>query len=437
MGTLGHRFSGSQTSKRSGFVTVLDIGSAKITCMIAKLTPCPTSSHLPLRTHKIDVLGIGHQRSRGIKSGVISDLEQAEQAIRQAVDAAERMAGMTADSIIVNISSGRLKSSLVSATINLSSSGVKDHDIARVMNAGIKNAATVERKHVHVLPLSYSIDAERGIRDPLGMEGSQLGMNMHVLAADAAPLRNIELCINRAHLSVESMVASPYACGLAVLADDEAELGAACIDFGAGTTSLGIFNEGRFCYGDAIAVGGHNVTMDLARGLSTRLDDAEALKARFGTVLTHSLDDNEMISVCSINDAREEAMRQIPRSIMTKIIKARVEETLELIRDRLNRSGFANIVGKRIVLTGGASQLQGLPELARHILGRSVRIGRPLGVTGLLESARGPAFATSVGLIIYPQVADIERHSPSIGGWGMSGTGGRFAHVKTWLRENF
>jgi cell division protein FtsA len=434
----GNSGSAGRTSKRSGLVTVLDIGSTKITCVIARLTPRSESAHLPGRTHKVEVLGIGHQRSRGVKSGVISELDAAEQAIRQAVDAAERMAGMTVESIIVNVSAGRLKGSIVSASINLGSHGVSDHDIARVMAAGAKRAGTVERKHLHVLPVSYTLDAETGIRDPRGMEGSQLGIDMHVLTADAAPLRNLELCINRAHLSVEAMVATPYASGLAVLVDDEAELGAACIDFGGGTTTIGVFGEGKFMHADAIAIGGNHVTMDLARGLSTRLDDAEALKARFGTALTSASDDNEMISVRSINDEREEAVRQIPRAMMTRIIKARVEETLELVRDRLNQSGFANVVGKRVVLTGGASQLQGLPETARRILGRSVRVGRPLGVAGLPEIAKGPAFAATIGLMIYPQIAEIEQASSgSSTGWSMTGTGGRFARVGQWLRESF
>lgn len=434
-GTTG---STNRSSKRAGLVTVLDIGSTKISCVIARLTPQGESAHLPGRTHKVEVLGFGHQRSRGVKSGVISELDAAEQAIRQAVDAAERMAGMTVESIIVNVSAGRLKGAHVSGTINLGHQGVSDHDITRVMAAGMKSANAVERRHLHVLPVSYVLDAETGIRDPRGMEGSQLGVNMHVLTADAAPLRNLELCINRAHLSVEAMVATPYASGLSVLADDEANLGAACIDFGGGTTTIGVFGEGKFIHADAIAIGGNHVTMDLARGLSTRLDEAEALKARFGTVLASASDDNEMIAVRSINDERQDAARQIPRALMTRIVKARVEETLELVRDRLNQSGFANVVGKRVVLTGGASQLQGLPEVARRILGRSVRVGRPLGVTGLPEIAKGPAFAATVGLLIYPQIAEIEyASSGSSSSWGITGTGGRFARVGQWLRDSF
>ncbi len=429
---------GGKIGKRSGIVTVLDVGSTKISCMIARLTPREESAQLPGRTHKIEVLGIGHQRSRGVKSGVIVELDNAEAAIRQAVDAAERMAGMTVESIITNVSSGRIKGSTISATVSLGNRPVDDSHIGRVMSAATKRAQAVERKVLHVLPVSYSLDAERGIRDPRGMEGGQLGLDVHVITADAAPLRNLELCVNRAHLSIESMVATPYASGLSVLVDDEAELGAACIDLGGGTTSIGIFAEGRCIHADAIAIGGNHVTMDLARGLSTRLEDAEALKARYGTVLVSAADEHEMISVRPISGDPDEDAHQIPRAVMTRIIKARVEETLELLRDRINQSGFGNVVGKRVVLTGGASQMQGLPEAARRILGRNVRVGRPLGVAGLPEAAKGPAFAASAGLLIYPQVAELEQASAGFGSnWRMTGTGGRFARVGQWLKDSF
>ncbi|MDA4636635.1 cell division protein FtsA, partial [Escherichia coli] len=188
------------------------------------------------RTHRIEVLGIGHQKSRGIKSGVIVNLDAAEQAIRLAVDAAERMAGLTVDSMIVNISAGRLKSESFSASINLGGHEVDQSDIRRVLAAGAKQALATERHLVHSLPIGYALDGEKGIRDPLGMIGDTLGVEMHVLTADAAPLRNLELCVNRCHLSVEAMIATPYASGLSALVDDEAEMGAACIDMGGGTT---------------------------------------------------------------------------------------------------------------------------------------------------------------------------------------------------------
>jgi cell division protein FtsA len=261
---------------------------------------------------------------------------------------------------------------------------------------------------------------------------------MHVLTADAAPLRNLELCVNRAHLSVERMVATPYASGLSALVDDEAEMGAACIDMGGGTTTISIFADGKFVHAEVLPIGGGHVTMDLARGLSTRRDHAERLKVMHGSVLLVGGDDRDMVTVQPMGPDDSEA-QQAPRAVMNKIIRARVEETLEIVRDRLARSGFGSVVGKRVVLTGGASQLAGLPEAARRILARNVRLGRPLGVMGLPEAAKGPAFATTVGLLIYPQVAAFEsRHGK--GGtlrFRATGTGGRLHRVSQWFRDSF
>ncbi|WP_353645451.1 cell division protein FtsA [Mesorhizobium sp. WSM2239] len=425
-------------TRRSGIVTVLDVGSSKVCCVVAKLKPREEGQLLKGRTHQARVIGIGHQKSQGVKSGVVVDLDRAEHAIRLAVDAAERMAGLTVDSLIVNLTAGRLKSRSFSATINLGGHEVDAADIKRVLAAGSKQALKAEREVVHSLPVAFSLDAERGVRDPRGMVGDTLGVDMHVLTGDAAPLRNLELCINRSHLSVERMVATPYASGLAALVDDELEMGAACIDMGGGTTTISVFADGKFVHGDAIPVGGSHVTMDMAKGLSTRLEDAERLKVMHGSALPGSADDRDLVSIQPIGSDDGEAPLQIPRSVMTRIIRARIEETLEILRDRLNKSGYGNAVGKRVVLTGGASQLSGLPEAARRILGRNVRIGRPLGVAGLPEAAKGPAFATAVGLLIYPQVASFE--SAQAGGFArlrMTGTGGKFHRMSQWLRDSF
>lgn len=422
---------------RSGVLTVLDVGTSKVCCMIAKLRPREGGEFLKTRTHRIQLAGIGHHRSAGVKSGVVIDLVKAEHAIRQAVDAAERMAGLTVDSLIVNVSAGRLASQIYSASVNLGGHEADGSDVKRVLTEGARRALQAERQVVHALPVSYSLDGERGIRDPRGMVGDVLGVDMHVLTGDAAPLRNVEHCVNRAHLSVEKMVATPYASGLAALVDDEAEMGAACIDMGGGTTSIAIFHEGRFVHADSIPVGGNHVTMDLARGLTARFEDAERLKVMHGSALPSGADDRDIVTIPSIGEDENDQPQQIPRSVMTRIIRARVEESLEMIRDRLNRSSFGSVVGKRVVLTGGASQLAGVPEAARRILGRNVRLGRPLGIAGLPEAAKNAAFSTPVGLLIYPQVAGVEQASHTTTRFQMTGTGGPFARMGQWLRESF
>lgn len=426
------------SGRRSGVVTVLDVGSTKVCCIIGRLMPCEESELLPGRTHRIRVIGIGHQKSSGVKSGVIVDLDSAESAIRLAVDAAERMAGLTVESLIVNVAAGRLRSETFSATVRLGGHEVAASDISGVLAAGARQAMKSERQVVHALPFNFSLDAERGVRDPQGMIGEVLGVNMHVLSGDPAPLRNLELCINRAHLSVERMVATPYASGLAALVEDEAEMGAACIDMGGGTTTLSVFAEGKFVYADTIPVGGSHVTMDLARGLSTRMEHAERMKVMQGSVLPVGDHDREVVTIQPMGPD-DDVPLHAPRAVMNRIIRARVEETLEMVRDRLNKSGFGGVVGKRVVLTGGASQLAGLPEAARRILARNVRLGRPLGVAGLPEAAKGPAFAATVGLLIYPQVATFESRMRNFGGSGLrlTGTGGRLHRVSQWLKESF
>jgi cell division protein FtsA len=261
---------------------------------------------------------------------------------------------------------------------------------------------------------------------------------MHIVTGESAPLRNLELCISRCHLQVEAMVATPYASGLSALVDDETELGVACVDLGGGTTTISVFMDGQFVHADAIAIGGQHVTTDIARGLSTRIEDAERLKTMHGSALPSVSDERDMLSVLPISDDDRDVPNQIPRAALTRIIRARIEEVLELVRDRLNRSGFQTMVGRRIVLTGGGSQLAGINEAARRILARNVRLGRPLGVTGLPEAAKGPAFSTPVGLLIYPQMAAFESYpAKGMSRLKMTGTGGKLHRMSQWLRDSF
>ncbi|PZM13634.1 cell division protein FtsA [Rhizobium tubonense] len=426
------------SSKRSHIVSVLDIGSTKVVCMIGRLTPREESQVLPGRTHNIEVIGIGHQRSRGIKTGVIADLDAVEGVIRLAVDAAERMAGLTVESLIVNVSAGRLGSDIYTATIDLGGQEVEGNDLKKVLSAACHQSIRQDRAVLHSLATGYSLDGERGIRDPLSMFGDALGVEMHVVTAERAALRNLELSVNRAHLSVEGMVATPYASGLAALVDDEVELGCAAIDMGGGTTTISVFAEGKLVHTDAVSIGGHHVTTDLARGLSTRIEDAERLKVVHASALPNTSDDRELISIPPIGEDDRDQPTHVPKALVSRIVRARIEETLELIRDRIQRSGFSPIVGKRVVLTGGGSQLTGLPDVARRILARNVRIGRPMGVSGLPTAAKGPAFSTAVGLMIYPQVADMETHAAGSGLLSsLGGNNSRFARVGQWLKESF
>ncbi len=421
------------STRKPTIVSVLDVGSSKVACIIARLTPRPASACLPGRTHDLQVLGYGMQRARGMKSGVVIDLDQAEQSIRLAVDAAERMADLTIESLIVSLSAGRLRSEVFRASVDVAGLEVDEADIQRVLAAGGAHSVTEDRALLHSLPTGYALDGSRGIEEPRGMLGEKLSVDMHIVTADSAPIRNLELAVNRCHLSVETMVAAPYASGLSTLVDDEANIGCACVDMGGGTTSIAVFADGHFHHADAIAIGGQHVTSDIARGLSTRMMDAERIKTLHGSALATSSDDHEIVGVPSVGDDSHDIVN-IPRGSLTRIIRPRIEEILELVRDRLAASGHAGRVGKRVVLTGGASQLTGLVEVARRILGRNVRLGRPLGISGLPQAAKGPAFAASVGLLIYPQVAQIEQFRPRPGR-SLVPEGSYLSRVGQWLKE--
>ncbi len=422
--------------RRSAVLAVVDVGASKVVCMIARLTPMQRAETLRGRTHRCKVLGLGHQRSRGVKAGAIVDLEAAENAIRLAIDAAERMAGATVESVIVNMSGGRLSSERLAAKISVRGQAVGDYELHRVIEAASAASARPGRAVLHAIAGGFRLDAQTGIRDPKSMIGDELGAELAVAACDAAAARNLMVAIGRCHLGVEAMVASPYASGLSTLVDDEAELGAALVDFGGGSTSIAVFAGDRLTHVDAVAVGGNHVTMDVARGLSVSLADAERLKTLHGACLASPSDDRETIAVHRAGDDPDHPS-YLPRSELVRIVRPRVEEILELVRDRLRNAGHAALVGRRLVLTGGASQLTGLPELARTIISPQARLGRPLGIEGLPESAKSPAFATAIGLMIYPQVAGLEHFEPKRAANPRADEDGYIGRVRQWLNQSF
>jgi cell division protein FtsA len=426
------------TMRKSSILAILDIGTSKITCIVAELVPAISSDILRGRTHMIRVRGIGHCRSMGVKGGAIMDMEAVEQGIRQAVDAAERMAKTQVQSVIVAMSGGRLGSQHLSAHCQLPSHPISDMDKMHVLqSAGLQGLAP-GRCVLHALPVGYRLDQQNGIPDPKGMMGEHLGVDMHMVSVDSAVVRNLILAVERCHLEVESVVATPYAAGLSALVEDEAEMGALVIDMGGGTTSVGVFSGGYLTHVDAFAVGGHHITLDIARGLSTRVAAAERLKTLYGSCMPQAGDERETIAVAQVDESDRDTPSHLPKSHLVRIIRPRVEEVLELIRDRLKASGIHAEAGRRIVLTGGGAQLAGLPELTKKVLKGNVRIGRPLGIKGLPEAAKGSAFAASIGLLIYPQVAHLEHDDFDASlAERRAGTSGYMSRLGRWLKESF
>lgn len=423
--------------KRTALVAALDVGTSKVVCLIARLRPHGPQEVLRRRSHGIEILGFGHTEARGVKAGIISNLGEAEQAMRHAIDAAERSASVQLVSVAVSVSAGRLSSELFSASVDMPRSTVSDADIARLLAAGSRHSVRAGRVVLHSLPIAYSLDETRGIREPRGMLARQFGVDMHVVTTDVAASRNLMLAVERCHLDVETMVATPYMAGLSVLADDEVDLGSAVVDMGAGTTTLAVFTGGRLVHADGFALGGGHITLDVARGLNARIADAERIKTFYGSVLAGASDERDMITVPPVSDDESEPPQFVSRATLVQIIRPRVEEILEMVRDRLAASPFAAEPRGTVVLTGGASQLTGLPELASRVLGRAVRIGRPLGISGLPDEAKGSPFAVATGLLVYPQVAHLEHFEPRRTRQLMTGTGGYFARVGRWLRESF
>lgn len=419
-------FNGAKRPKRparGGMIAALDVGSTKVCCVIARVEDGGA----------MHVVGIGQHASRGLRAGAIVDMEAAETAIGAAVHAAEQMAGETVRDVVVNISGGPPVSHMVHADIGIAGHEVGDGDLRRVLAQLRLQPAVGDGEIIHTIPVSYALDGHRGIRDPRGMFGDRLGVEVHVVTASAGPVRNLATCIARCHLNVESFVVSPYASGLACLVEDEMELGVTLIDMGGGTTSIAVFTEGHVVYTDTVPVGGAHVTNDIARGLTTPVAHAERMKTLYGSAMISTADEHEMIEVPQVGEEEPAEVNQVPRSLLVGIIQPRLEEIFELVRGRLEASGFAKAAGRRVVLTGGGCQLPGTRELAQLILDKQVRVGRPIHVTGLAETASGPAFATVAGLLTYAVQHQAEIPACSTATDTPTGLWGR---VGLWIKEN-
>jgi cell division protein FtsA len=410
---------------RKGLIAALDIGSSKICCLIAKVE----DSGRPA------VIGIGHQLSRGVRGGAMVNMDEAELAILTAVHAAEKMSAETIDEVVVNLSGGYPASQTIGVEVAIAGHEVGDNDLRRVLEHGRSIDVGPDRQIIHSIPVGYTIDGNRGIRDPRGMYGDRLGVTMHIVTAAAGAARNISTCVNRCHLEVSALVVSSYASGLATLVEDEKDLGVTVIDMGGGTTSIGVFFDGQVVFTDSVAIGGNHVTSDNARGHSTPLAHAERMKTLYGSALSSPSDERELINVPQIGEDGSGQSNQIAKSILVGIIQPRLEETFELVRARLEASGFDKIAGRRVVLTGGAAQLTGARELAQLVLDKQVRMGRPIRITGLAESTAGPAFSTAAGLIAYAIRREAEVR-PSTRP-ERAHAHGLLDRVGGWLRENF
>lgn len=390
-------FTKKTTKNRQDIFAALDIGTSKICCAIAKVENRP----LEKGGEVLRLIGVGHQSSKGIKSGRIVDLEALEDAILNAVHSAEQMAGQTISGVCVNLPAASARSQTFESQLSISNQTVDETHIRRLLSFGRNAQIGDDQQIIHALPISYTIDSTHGIHDPRGMVGDQLGVSIYLVTTPKSLIRNIQNCIGRCHLDITSFVVTPYASGLSTLVEDELTLGATVIDMGGGTTTIASFLDGTLIHVDSLAIGGAHVTSDIARGISTPLVQAERLKTLYGTVILSSSDERENIIVPQMGESEDPQIHQIPKSMLTQIVRARVEETLEMIWSRLVSTGMDKLVCQRIILTGGGSQLPGIREMASNLWGRQVRQGQPIGVIGASDFATNPMFATCAGLLQY------------------------------------
>lgn len=406
-------------------IAALDIGSTKICCFIAKVSDAG----------RIRVTGMSHHASAGVRGGVLVDMEAAYRAVLAAVHAAEQMAGATIEQVIVSIAGPHMTSKQLLREMVIGGGAIRDLDLRRLLQDARNSVDLEDRMLVHAIPVGYSVDGGPLLHEPRGMHGQTLGVKMHLVTANRAAVQNVATCISRCHLTVSDLAIAPYAAGLSSLVEDEKDLGAVLIDMGGGTTSFCVFYEGAAVHADCVPVGGHHVTSDIARGLSTPLNHAERLKTLYGSAVPAASDDRELLDAPQVGEEDDASSNRVPKSFLVSIIQARIEETFELVKRRLDASGAAGVAGQRVVLTGGASQLPGVREVAARTLGKQVRHGRPLGVSGLAEATGGPAFATAAGLLHF--AVDDRGEAKSAAVPQSAAEGGFFSRMGGWFRENF
>ncbi|MCK0143475.1 cell division protein FtsA [Aliiroseovarius sp. F20344] len=395
-----------EAAMQRGVIAILDIGSAKIGCLILRFDG-------PEQFRDSDgvgslagqsafrVIGAATTRSRGVRFGEIDAMAETERAIRTAVQAAQKMANIRVDHVIACFSGANPRSYGLDGVVELDGRAVTEDDVARVLAACDMPEIGDDREVLHAQPVNFALDHRSGLGDPRGQIGNRLAADLHVLTVDSDVIQNLLYCIKRCDLEVAGLASSAYVSGISALVEDEQELGAACIDLGGGSTGLSIFMKKHMIYADCVRLGGDHVTSDISKGLQVPLSTAERIKTFYGGVIATGMDDREMIEIGGDTGDWEHDRRTVSRAELIGIMRPRVEEILEEVRMRLDAAGFDHLPSQSIVLTGGGSQIPGLDSLAPKILGQNVRIGRPLRVQGLPQAATGAGFASAVGLCLF------------------------------------
>lgn len=400
----------------------LDIGTSKVVAIVGEIGA----------DGEIEIVGIGSNPSKGMKKGVVVNIESTVQSIQRAVEEAELMAGCQIHSVYVGIAGSHIRSLNSHGIVAIKDKEVFGLDLERVIDAAQAVAIPADQKVLHILPQEYVIDNQEGIKEPLGMSGVRLEAKVHLVTCAVNAAQNIEKCIRRCGLEVEEIILEQLASSYAVLTEDERELGVCLVDIGGGTTDIAIFTEGSIRHTGVIPIAGDQVTNDIAMALRTPTQYAEEIKIKYACALTQLAGPDETIKVPSVGDRPP---RDLSRQSLAEVVEPRYDELFTLVQAELRRSGFEDMVPAGIVLTGGTSKMEGAVELAEEIFHMPVRVGFPQAVQGLTDIVRNPIYATSVGLLQY----GVEHQGEGAGAAGKSSgpSEGLLSRARAWIQNNF
>ena len=399
----------------------LDIGTSKVVALVGEITP----------DGSIEVIGLGSQPSRGLKKGVVVNIESTVQSIQRAVEEAELMADCEINAVYAGIAGSHVRSLNSHGVVAIRDREVTHGDVEHVIDAAKAVAIPADQRILHVLPQEFIIDGQEGIRDPIGMSGVRLEAKVHIVTGADSAAQNIIKCVQRCGLVVEDVVLEQLASSFAVLTDDEKELGVCLVDVGGGTTDIAVFGNGAIRHTAVIPIAGDQVTNDIAVSMRTPTQYAEDIKIRYACALSQLANPDESIEVPSVGDR---PARRLARQTLAEIVEPRYEELFNLIREELRRSGFEEVIAAGIVLTGGSARMEGAIELAEEIFHVPVRLGLPGRVKGLGDVVRSPIYSTGVGLLLYAR----ENSAPASRAAALGGNvAGVFDRMKSWFKGNF
>ena len=399
----------------------LDIGTSKVVALVGEIAA----------DNSIEIIGIGSQPSRGLKRGVVVNIESTVQSIQRAVEEAELMAGCEIHSVFAGIAGSHVRSLNSHGVVAIRDKEVQASDVEHVIDAAKAVAIPADQKILHVLPQEFIIDGQEGIRDPVGMSGVRLEAKVHIVTGADSAAQNIEKCIQRCGLAVDDIVLEQLASSYAVLTEDEKDLGVCLVDIGGGTTDIAVFSHGAIRHTAVIPIAGDQVTNDIAVSMRTPTQNAEEIKLRYACALSQLANPDETIEVPSVGDR---PARRLARQTLAEVVEPRYEELFALIQEELRRSGFEEVIAAGIVLTGGSAKMEGAIELAEEVFHVPVRLGVPVGITGLADVTSNPIHSTGVGLLLYGR----DHLLPGSGPRPLAGSARSvLTRMRNWFQGNF